>query len=430
MASLIATIVGMRNAPTIREVNVRAAPSIAGALIVRLPVGTQNLTVLEVRLDAANAALNGKVYNWLKLRLPDGREGFVRDDLIEIVGDGTSFGYPTILVPTIAFALTRQLPTSTPATPPAAPATPPAAPATPPAAPATPPAAPATPPAAPATPPAAPAPAPVVGGAARAKVIGKTGVNLRAAPVSGNVLSRLNFQADVAIVGGHPQGGTSNYIWVQVDTPSGRGFVRDDFLSVSGDASTFGLSKGDEFPAPMRNYWWVRGFNVNQNPGEPEHLGWDFGANTGEPILCAPPGGTVVAVNICAKCTPDRPSTLMHGFSLGDASIFSDPGWGFGYGTFVIVRYDNAGLPASTKARMTARGMGTAHLFAMYAHLQAASVAVGQTVSAGQQIGTCGNTGNSQATHLHLEVRVSTNPNPQWGMIRSGLFDPGVVYLR
>ena len=69
--------------------------------------------------------------------------------------------------------------------------------------------------------------------------------------------------------------------------------MRTDYLSITGDGSGFGLSKGDEYPAPLQNYWWIRGQNHNQNPNEAEHLGWDFSANAGEPIRSGPNGGIV-----------------------------------------------------------------------------------------------------------------------------------------
>jgi hypothetical protein len=429
MAQFLVNVVGLPNVPTVREINVRAAPTTTAALIIRLPIGTRGLVVVDAQPDSAGTRMNGKLYQWLKVRLPAGGDGWMRDDLVEVEGDGTPFGYPVLLVPAIAFSLTRRIAAAagftplTGAVPPAPPPRPPV-----PSSPVAPPPPPPPPVVvAPPPPPVQPPPS----GEPRGKVIGKGGVNLRAAPVNGAVLTRLNFGDSVKILNAQAQGGTSNYKWVRVQTASGSdGFVRDDFLSISGDASAFGLSKGDEYPAPMVKYGWVRGFNVNQNPGEPEHLGWDFGADTGEPMLAAPNGGTVTRVLLCRKCTPDKPSTLMHGFSLGDTSIFSDEGWGFGYGTFVIVRYDNHLLPASTRDRLTARGLSGAALFALYGHLAAATVMTGQTVTGGQQIGTCGNTGNSQAPHLHLEVRASTNPNAQWGNIRNGLLDPGVLFLR
>ena len=64
------------------------------------------------------------------------------------------------------------------------------------------------------------------------------------------------------------------------------------------------------------------------------------------------------------------------------ATVGYDPG---GYGNYVIVDHGN--------------GYRT-----LYGHLQKATVQQGQTVNAGQQIGVIGNTGNSQAPHLHLSA--------------------------
>ncbi len=54
------------------------------------------------------------------------------------------------------------------------------------------------------------------------------------------------------------------------------------------------------------------------------------------------------------------------------------------YGNFVLIKHEN--------------------VYSFYAHLSAVSVAVGDTVSAGQQVGVMGSTGKSTGVHLHLEI--------------------------
>ncbi|MEP6989232.1 MAG: M23 family metallopeptidase, partial [Chloroflexota bacterium] len=198
------------------------------------------------------------------------------------------------------------------------------------------------------------------------------------------------------------------YRWFQVSNAGQSVWIREDLVTYDGDTFAFGLPT-DLYHAPMKdNYWWVRGFNMppNMDQGLVQHDGWDQGAATGEPIYCGPYGGTVAKTNVCAKCTPDRPNAASSGYDIGDPAIVNDPGWGYGYGTYVIVWYTNAQLPASTRTLLASRGFGdSAAMGVMYAHLAQKIVNDGQVLTPGQQIGMCGNTGNSEATHIHLESR-------------------------
>ncbi|MCF1593961.1 M23 family metallopeptidase [Streptomyces muensis] len=102
------------------------------------------------------------------------------------------------------------------------------------------------------------------------------------------------------------------------------------------------------------------------------HTGVDFSAATGTPLK-AVGAGTVVSA-----------------------------GWGGAYGNQVVIRLADG-------------------YYAQYAHLSSLSVSSGQTVTAGQQIGLSGATGNVTGPHLHFEIRTT----PDYG---SDL-DP-VAYLR
>lgn len=87
------------------------------------------------------------------------------------------------------------------------------------------------------------------------------------------------------------------------------------------------------------------------------HSGLDITAPQGTPVKSAT-AGTVASIN-----------------SSGGA-----------YGLHVVVRHGDG-------------------VYTLYAHLSAISVSMGQAVTAGQQVGNVGSTGNSSGPHLHFEVR-------------------------
>jgi murein DD-endopeptidase MepM/ murein hydrolase activator NlpD len=104
--------------------------------------------------------------------------------------------------------------------------------------------------------------------------------------------------------------------------------------------------------------WPANSHSLSGNDYWSGHLGIDIAAGAGEPVFAADSGVVTMAQG----------------------------GYNYGYGNVVQIDHGN--------------GYST-----VYAHLSAYFVSVCASVSAGQQIGTAGNTGNSQGAHLHFEVR-------------------------
>jgi hypothetical protein len=446
----LAYIRGLPETPSVTEINVRSGPNKTYDLVLKSPVGTSQLPILEVKSDDKGENFQGKVYTWFRLQFSDGKAGWARDDLLEISGDGSAFGYGNIAVRTFAFTLARQNSISpsvaaVPAIPSAPPPTPTIA-AAPAPAPiptitlteASPIAVTPAPVAAPAPTPApvSPAvPAPSVGGAPVAIIKTQGAANTRFGPGSNFQRTGITLERNgrFPILAVQREAAGQNYRWFKLDAKDRQLWIREDLITYEGDTASLGLPT-DLYPAPMNDkYWWVRGYNMlpNKDAGLVDHDGWDLGAATGEPMYGGPNGGLVVKSFQCTKCTPDRPSTLLNGYSLGDPSIFSDPGWGNGYGNYIIVRYTNDQLPGSTRDLLATKGFGGGVIFVMYAHLERRLVEQGQTLAAGQQIATCGNTGNSEAAHLHLEIRASRDPNfVHWANIRNGVMDAVALFKR
>ncbi|MFD4988483.1 peptidoglycan DD-metalloendopeptidase family protein [Streptomyces sp. NPDC058374] len=87
--------------------------------------------------------------------------------------------------------------------------------------------------------------------------------------------------------------------------------------------------------------------------------------------------------------------------AIGEGTVVS-AGWSGSYGNEVVIQHADG-------------------KYSQYAHMSSLSVSSGQTVSAGQQIGLSGSTGNSTGPHLHFEVRTG----PSYGSD----IDP-LAYLR
>lgn len=107
------------------------------------------------------------------------------------------------------------------------------------------------------------------------------------------------------------------------------------------------------------------------------HAGMDISAGAGEAILSIS-DGTVIRVS--TSCSP-------YGGYIGNRCP-ADDAFAWGAGNFVMIRFE-----ADDK-----------EYYALYAHLSDVTVSHGDKVSAGDVIGKQGSSGNSQGTHLHLEI--------------------------
>ncbi len=412
-----AKIIGIPHIPMITEVNIRAEATKTATLLFKIPVGTADLDIVDVKADTANDAQGGKVFQWFKLIFSDGQQGWCRDDLLEIQGDGTAFGYGQVAVSTVGFNLTRTKTPAAAAIPVAAipvPVSQAPAPST---------------------------PAPAVAAQQDPKTgpgmiicMGKTGANVRPGPgtTTGAPIARIPYMAEATIVGtADSKDQHDPFTWINIDYQGQKGWLREDFTRLKGDFEQFGIAFHDMYPSPAPESWWARDFNLDPNFNPVMHHGWDHSGNTGAPIIGGPMGGKVIKVAFCQKCGANGVSAVNMGYSVSDSRVLSDPMWNYGYGHFVNVTYHHDKLPKSTQDRLAAQGKAGWHISVNHGHLQTISVQPNQEFEANTQIGTLGNSGNSTGPHLHLEVRAHQDPNlTDWARMKSGLMSPAILFLR
>lgn len=91
-------------------INVRSGPGIQNALVTTVASGSASMRVLDVQPDERGDTSNGFVFQWFKVALASGGTGWIREDLVEIVGDCTPFGYSRLSTPARANTLFRSTP--------------------------------------------------------------------------------------------------------------------------------------------------------------------------------------------------------------------------------------------------------------------------------------------------------------------------------
>lgn len=97
----------VRQKPNLNFVNARSGPGTNHEVVRQVRLGESGLLVLEVKPDENRTMSGSKVYQWFHLQFPAGGTGWIRDDLLNIVGDCGDFGYATLTRDTSAFALER-----------------------------------------------------------------------------------------------------------------------------------------------------------------------------------------------------------------------------------------------------------------------------------------------------------------------------------
>lgn len=408
-----AFIVGIPNIPSIKEVNIRAEPNKSTALLFKIPVGTGDLNVVDVKIDNANESQAGKVFQWFKLVFPDGQQGWCRDDLLEVQGDGKQFGYGQVTSRTLGFNLTRQQVQAPAAAIP--------------------------------VPVSQPPPAKPVSPAVTAQPSSDTteatmicmflgGANVRPGPgiSTGGAIMRIDYLAEAKILGVDKSRDPNDpFTWINVEYQGRNGWMREDLVRLKGNYEQYGLAFHDMYPSPAPDSWWARDFNHNAAFNPILHDGWDHSGKIGVPIIGGPKGGLVIKTAICAKCGANGSSSVDKGYAVSDSRVLSDPGWNYGYGNYVNVRYHHDLLPASVQKRLADMGKAGWHIFVNHAHLHSISVQANQEFGPNAELGKMGNSGNSTGPHLHLEVRAHPDPNEkEWYRMKAGLMSPAILFLR
>jgi murein DD-endopeptidase MepM/ murein hydrolase activator NlpD len=363
---------GIPENKNIKNVAVREAPGVNQKERFRADIGLK-ATCSEVKSDLGNDGFNGQVYKWFFLTFEDGRNGWVRDDLLELEGDLTAIGYAVYTTRTYAFTAVHQVVAvvTTSITPPKSD------------------------PVAPTPAVSVPAPQPQQPAApAGYDITVNTKARVRSRPTTtGQQIG--SFEPGTTIKAFALEAGQDGqaYRWARVLVNNLTGYIREDLVNFSPEAAkAFGIGAAAPVttpapttvptPTPSQNVgtfklqWPVRQHTINQNFmenrffdysqfGHPGHEGIDFPVGNGTEIFACADG--VVDLVDLRGTTPFEAA----------------------YGTHLWIRHDHGGAVYRT----------------LYAHLSEIRVSQGQRVTAGQLVALSGNTGRSTGPHLHFSLK-------------------------
>jgi murein DD-endopeptidase MepM/ murein hydrolase activator NlpD len=458
----MAYVVFIRGIPEnkqVKDVRVHSAPGVNTDAPFRIKVGAE-ATCREIKPDPDSSAYQGQIYRWFHLTFGDGRDGWVRDDLLDLQGDCSPFGYGTYASRTYAFTAGSSIVLATPGVMVTVTPTQPSQPAQPtmPGSPGvsvtvTPiqPTQPAQPPTTTVPPitvtigstlPATPtAPITPVTTGCDGNVRSDARARVRAAPsLNSAQVGSVNPGGAVRILGVEPGQDGLKFRWMKVSANGVSGYIREDLLIYSDDCTAQGLfGSGTDtgtstttppttnlnpqrlFLAPIRQR-----YVIFQEYGVNRHKGVDLDVDVGTPIV-ASGVGVVAFLNKCTKCTADKPNFMSQGLPLWDPVAINDPAWGYGFGNAVIVRYGWADLPSSMREVLTGQNLPGGNAYVIHGHLSRINVVPGAIVREGTVLGYSGNTGNSSGPHLHLEVRLSKSPN-ETSYVNRVVVNPHLMY--
>ncbi len=215
-----------------------------------------------------------------------------------------------------------------------------------------------------------------------------------------------------------------NYRWDSGKLANGSGWIRSDLVTLSTACASLGFISAAEvtatqpppppttrFPVPVKG-------RISQGYKNPSHPGYDLAVDTGYAII-SPADGVCIRRIDCTKCTRTKPNRQPNGaFQCPDT--WKDPAWGFGYGNFLVIRYDYNVLPPEMRRTMDGLSLRGGYAYILYAHLSRLNARVGQRITKGMAFAATGNTGCSTGPHLHFEVRVGKDENVdnRWSLQR------------
>ncbi|MBN2305990.1 MAG: hypothetical protein JXQ72_16025, partial [Anaerolineae bacterium] len=356
---------GIENWP---DINIRNKP------------GTQNTTVIfrvpkdwraecsKVTLDPQGANFEGQTYQWFHLTFEDGQMGWARDDLLDLIGDCTAFGYGFYAVRTYAFTASKEI-------------------------------------AADGVPPTRSKPVfeedEEVCSAQVRDDIGEA--NVRAEPlVSSTWMGAVKAGASISVLDVVPGQGNDPFRWIKVRSGEIHGYIREDLLVYSDGCAELDLSTDDSDSLPSRTHDTdddvslpnpdyrfdspVKGNYIVFQEFHSDHNGADLAGNAGIGVYAGGDGRVAYTV-ACKKCTDSKPNFKSHGIDLWDENAINDPDWGYGYGNYVVVCYAWKDLPKAARDKLTAMGNEGFYVYVIYAHLKNMDVTKGTVVNKNTRLG-------------------------------------------